>query len=150
MSEIFERNALVLQARWPVLLDRVQAEDSEVLQAELMEGIGSTLSIAGIQLSSRHDRLREAHLQADSLPDSAQLHLYGTGLGDLARVLLERPGLKHLWVHILNGAVFKLVLQLLEQQDWLQDPRVQLCYAGDLPEIQLPFFALPARTGAGG
>jgi hypothetical protein len=145
MSEIFERNALVLQARWPVLLDRVQAEGSEVLQAELMEGIGSTLSIAGIQLSSRHDRLREAHLQADSLPDSAQLHLYGTGLGDLARVLLERPGLKHLWVHILNGAVFKLVLQLLEQQDWLQDPRVQLCYAGDLPEIQLPFFALPAE-----
>jgi hypothetical protein len=50
-----------------------------------------------------------------------------------------------LYVHILNGAVFALVLQLLDQQPWLGDSRVVLLYAGDLAEIQLPFFALPSE-----
>ncbi|KAF0863591.1 motility associated factor glycosyltransferase family protein [Pseudomonas sp. LD120] len=145
MSESLEHNARILGERWPVLLERLLAEDSGALQADLVEGLGSTLSIAGIQLTSRHDRTREAHTQAASLPEAPVLHLYGCGLGDLQRVLLQRPGLKRLYVHILNGALFKLVLQLLDQQFWLVDPRVELLYAGDLSEIQLPFFALPAE-----
>ncbi|MEN5089649.1 6-hydroxymethylpterin diphosphokinase MptE-like protein [Pseudomonas protegens] len=145
MSDSLEHNARVLGERWPVLLERLLAEDSDALQADLVEGLGSTLSIAGIQLTSRHDRTREAHTQAASLPEAPVLHLYGCGLGDLQRALLQRPELTRLYVHILNGAVFRLVLQLLDQQDWLADPRVELLYAGDLPEIQLPFFALPAE-----
>jgi hypothetical protein len=121
------------------------AEDSASLQADLVEGLGSTLSIAGIQLTSRHDRTREARLQAGRLPSAAVLHLYGTGLGDLQQVLLERLELERLYVHILNGAIFALVLQLLDQQQWLEDPRVELLYAGDQYEIQLPFFALPSE-----
>ena len=59
-------------------------------------------------------------LQAASLPrDKPQLHVYGTGLGDLPTVLLERAGLERLYVHILNGALFALVLQLLDQRQWL-------------------------------
>jgi len=108
--------------------------------------MGSTLSIGGIQLTSRHDRIHEARTQAASLPtDKPQLHVYGTGLGDLPTVLLERDGLEQLYVHILNGALFALVLQLLDQRQWLQDPRVELLYAGDLPDICTPFFALPAE-----
>ena len=145
MSESFQRNAEVIGTRWPALLARLLAEDSAALQVDLVEGLGSTLSIAGIQLTSRHDRTGEAHLQADSLPSAAVLHVYGTGLGDLQQVLLARPDLQRLNVHILNGAVFALVLQLLDQQSWLGDPRVELVYAGDLPEIQLPFFALPSE-----
>ncbi|MGE8398843.1 MAG: motility associated factor glycosyltransferase family protein [Burkholderiales bacterium] len=145
MSDSLEHHARVLGERWPVLLERLLAEDSDALQADLVEGLGSTLSIAGIQLTSRHDRTREAHTQAASLPEAPVLHLYGCGLGDLQRALLQRPELTRLYVHILNGAVFRLVLQLLDQQDWLADPRVELLYAGDLPEIQLPFFALPAE-----
>lgn len=145
MSDSLEHNARILGERWPVLLERLQAEDSGALQADLVEGLGSTLSIAGIQLTSRHDRTSEAHTQAASLPEAPVLHLYGCGLGDLQLALLQRPELKRLYVHILNGAVFRLVLQLLDQQDWLADPRVELLYAGDLPEIQLPFFALPAE-----
>ncbi|MFS1288119.1 motility associated factor glycosyltransferase family protein [Pseudomonas piscis] len=145
MSDSFEHNAAVLQRRWPALLARLVAEDSASLQASLVEGLGSTLSIAGIQLTSRHDRTHEARLQAASLPDEPVLHVYGCGLGDLQQALLARPGLQRLYVHILNGAVFKLVLQLLEQDAWLVDPRVELLYAGDLHEIQLPFFALPAE-----
>ncbi|QLL15011.1 motility associated factor glycosyltransferase family protein [Pseudomonas chlororaphis] len=146
MSESFEGNAQAIQARWPRLLERLLAEDSAGLQADLVEGLGSTLSISGIQLTSRHDRMAEARTQAASLPaDSPVIHLYGTGLGDLQQILLENPALQRLQVHILNGAVFALVLQLLDQQAWLNDPRVELGYAGDLAEIQLPFFALPSE-----
>lgn len=146
MSEFFERNVEVIQRRWPAVAERLLTEDPGLLQADLVEGLGSTLSINGIQLTSRHDRTREARLQADSLPtDSSVVHAYGTGLGDLQMELLQRAGLERLYVHILNGAVFALVLQLLDQQQWLSDPRVELLYAGDLAEIQLPFFALPSE-----
>ncbi|HEN8712257.1 TPA: motility associated factor glycosyltransferase family protein [Pseudomonas putida] len=146
MSECFQRNAEVLQARWPALYERLQGEACGALEVELVEGLGSTLSVCGIQLTSRHDRLAEARLQAASLPeDSSTLHLYGSGLGDLQRVLLERPGLVRLQVYLLNGALFQLVLQLLDQSDWLADPRVELSYAGDSAEIALPFFALPSE-----
>ena len=54
MSDSFEHNARVIGERWPALLARVQAEDAAVLQADLVEGLGSTLSIGGVQLTSRH------------------------------------------------------------------------------------------------
>lgn len=146
MSEFFEYNAEVIQRRWPALLERLLVEDVSQLQVNLVEGLGSTLSINGIQLTSRHDRTREAALQAGSLPsDAPVLHVYGAGLGDLQLQLLQRGGLETLHVHILNGALFALVLQLLDQQPWLCDPRVELLYAGELAEIQLPFFALPSE-----
>lgn len=146
MNEFFQANAEVIERRWPALFARLLNEDSSVIEAELTQGLGSTLSIGGIQLTSRHDRVREAQIQAASLPaDKPQLHVYGTGLGDLPTVLLERAELERLYVHILNGALFALVLQLLDQREWLQDPRVELLYAGDLSDICTPFFALPAE-----
>ncbi|MEN2396184.1 motility associated factor glycosyltransferase family protein [Pseudomonas halotolerans] len=146
MSEFFERNFQVIEQRWPALAQRLLLENTGELQADLVEGLGSTLSINGIQLTSRHDRLAEADLQAASLPQGANaVHVYGTGLGDLQNLLLERVEVERLHVHILNGSVFALVLQLLDQSPWLADPRVEVLYAGDLAEIQLPFFALPAE-----
>ncbi|WP_166222446.1 motility associated factor glycosyltransferase family protein [Pseudomonas atagonensis] len=146
MSEFFQANAQIIETRWPAVAARLLTEDSRPLQADLVEGLGSTLSIYGIQLTSRHDRTREAQLQAASLPtDNEVLHVYGTGLGDLQLELLQRPALAQLHVHILNGAVFSLVLQLLDQTPWLSDSRIQLHYAGDRGEICLPFFALPSE-----
>jgi len=142
-DELFAQHGRLIRQRWPALWPRLLAQDVESIQAELTEGLGSTLSIDGIQLTSRHDRVREAELQAASLPEVAVLHLYGTGLGDLPRALLSRTGLKRLEVKIMNGALFALVLRLLDQQDWLADPRVELMMAGDESEIRLPFFALP-------
>ncbi|KAB0499754.1 motility associated factor glycosyltransferase family protein [Pseudomonas vancouverensis] len=145
MREWFEDNAHVIQRRWPTLYARLLAHEGTV-QVELIKGRDSTLSVDGIQLTSRHDRLHEARVQAASLPlEKPRLHVYGTGLGDLPQVLLERPGLEKLYVHILNGSLFKLVLQLLDQRSWLEDPRVELMVAGDLPDIFTPFFALPAE-----
>jgi hypothetical protein len=145
MSEWFEDNAQVIQRRWPALYTRLLMQEGAV-QVELLKGRDSTLSVDGIQLTSRHDRLREARVQAASLSfDKPELHIYGTGLGDLPSVLLERPGLERLYVHILNGALFKLVLQLLDHRNWLESTRVELLFAGDLPDICTPFFALPAE-----
>lgn len=146
MSECFEDNAQVIQRRWPSLYARLKTEDRLAVEVDLIEGRDSTLCVGGIQLTSRHGRLREARLQAASLPlDKPQLHVYGTGFGDLPAVLLERAGLEKLYVHILNGALFLLVLELIDQRQWLGDPRVQLLYAGDLSDIFTPFFALPAE-----
>ncbi|WP_025111951.1 motility associated factor glycosyltransferase family protein [Pseudomonas sp. H1h] len=145
MSEFFQANAEVIQQRWPALFARLMAEDSSAIQAELVQGLGSTLSVDGIQLTSRHDRVHEARVQASSLAEKPRLHVYGTGLGDLPSVLLERDGLERLYVHILNGALFALVLQLLDQRQWLADPRVELMYAGDHADLFTPFFALPAE-----
>jgi hypothetical protein len=145
MSDFFQNNALVIQQRWPTLFERLMAEDSSLVQAELVQGLGSTLAVNGVQLTSRHDRVHEARIQATSLPEKPQLHVYGTGLGDLPTVLLERADLERLYVHVLNGALFALVLQLIDQRQWLEDPRVQLFYAGDLSDICTPFFALPAE-----
>ncbi|MEV3817561.1 DUF115 domain-containing protein [Aeromonas salmonicida] len=142
-DEVFAQHGRLISQRWPALWPRLLAQDVESIQAELTEGLGSTLSIDGIQLTSRHDRVKEAELQAASLPEVAVLHLYGTGLGDLPRALLGRTGLKRLEVKIMNGALFALVLRLLDQQDWLADPRIELMMAGDESEIRLPFFALP-------
>jgi hypothetical protein len=146
MSEILQRNLAVIDQRWPDVAQRLRAENAEAVPAQLVEGRESTLSIGGIQLTSRHDRLAEAQTQAQSLPhNSPVVHLYGTALGDLQRVMLAGHLLQTLYVHILNGALFALVLQLLEQDDWLSDPRVQLAYADAQSEIRLPFFALPAE-----
>lgn len=142
-DELFAQHGRLIHQRWPALWPRLLAQDVESIQAELTEGLGSTLSIDGIQLTSRHDRVKEAELQAASLPEVAVLHLYGTGLGDLPRALLGRTGLKRLEVKIMNGALFALVLRLLDQQDWLADSRIELMMAGDESEIRLPFFALP-------
>ncbi|MDG6402652.1 DUF115 domain-containing protein [Pseudomonas quasicaspiana] len=146
MDDSFQLNAAVLQDRWPQVFARLLDEDYEALQVELVNGLEATLSVSGIQLTSRHDRTAEARFQAASLPaQNSLLHLYGTGLGDLQQVLLERPDLRRLQVHILNGALFSLVLRLADQTSWLSDPRVELGYAADDREIQLPFFALPAE-----
>ena len=142
-DELFAQHGRLIRQRWPALWPRLLAQDVESIQAELTEGLGSTLSIDGIQLTSRHDRVKEAELQAANLPEVAVLHLYGTGLGDLPRALLSRSSLKRLEVKIMNGALFALVLRLLDQQDWLADSRVELMMAGDESEIRLPFFALP-------
>lgn len=146
MSESLQRNADVIQRRWPKLFRRLKAENRDALQVQRVEGLSATLSIAGIQLTSRHNRIAEARLQAASLPAQSPLvNLYGTGLGDLQRVLLENPKLLLLNVHILNGALFAWILDRFDQTAWLEDPRVELSYAVDHPEIRLPFFALSSE-----
>ena len=144
-STLFQTHADIISARWPALWLWLKKHDVESIQAEWVEGLQSTLRVEGVQLSSRHDRQAEAQLQASTLIEADGVYVYGTALGDLPRELLKRKSLQRLEVKIMNGALFLLVLQLLEQDDWLRDPRLELGMAGDSLEVQLPFFALPAE-----
>jgi hypothetical protein len=148
MNEIFQANVAVIQARWPRLMAQLLNEDLTELQAgsDLVEGLDGTLRIHGVQLTSRHGRVREAQVQAAELPvASPVITVYGCGLGDLQQVLLQRKALRQLRVRILNLGVFALVLHLLDQTAWLADPRVDLQRAGDEHTFSRPFFALPAE-----
>lgn len=143
MSETWTANLDLVELRWPSLATVLAQQDVEGLAADLRQGRESTLYINGIQLGSRHDRAGEARLQADSLGEKPEVHLYGPGLGDLPQAFLARPGLRQLHVHLLNEQIFALVLHLLDQSAWLGDPRVSLALASDEAEIRLPFFASP-------
>lgn len=143
-EELLLHQLAIIEARWPTLAGALGTAQLGDFQVELCEGSGSTLLVNGIQLTSRHDREAEAQLQANSLPNARELHLYGTGLGDLPPLLLARPDLKRLHIHILNHTLFTLLLALLEWK-WLQDPRLQLSLASDETEITLPFFAIPSE-----
>lgn len=143
MEEVFAKNLAHIGSRWPLLARLLQEMDISTVNAELLEGREATLMIDGLQVSSRHDRRGEAVMQAEIIADDEPvIHLYGTGLGDLPELLLTRPALKKLVVHLLNETHFALVLHLLEQP-WLADPRLELCLAADSRELALPFIALP-------
>ncbi len=90
MSEIFIQNIAIIRQRWPHLYNILTQQKTDTISAVLVEGLSTTLQINGIQLTSRHDRLKEAFQQANSVPENPVLHLYGTGLGDLQIELLKR------------------------------------------------------------
>jgi hypothetical protein len=145
MGDCFSENIAVIARRWPDIYQQLNAVDPVDFQPEIKEGLASTLVINGIQLTSRHDRIHEAKVQTDSLPQAAILHLYGVGLGDIPRILLERKSLHCLHVYILNEALFLLVNHLLDHSDWLSDQRVVLHFACDFKDINLPFFVSPSE-----
>lgn len=144
MPDIFKQNLAILEKRWSSLTDFLRQEAAE-LNVTLVKGISSTLAVDDIQLSSRHDRIKEACQQMATIPQVSEIHLYGIGLGDLPRELLKRTELQNLHIHVLNESLFWVILHLLEQHDWLADPRVKLHMASEYKDIQLPFFAIPAE-----
>lgn len=143
MSDFLSVNLAVIANRWPELHTLLLSAASHDFQPEIKEGLSATLVVNGIQLTSRHDRVLEARAQADSLPDEPVLHVYGIGLGDLPRILLQRKALSQLHIFILNEALFMLVNNLLDHSDWLADSRVVLHVANEFKEIKLPFFVSP-------
>lgn len=147
MNDCYQQNITMIRQRWPELasqLDVIAAKNPELTLA-LAEGAESTLSVNGIQLTSRHNRALEARQQAAQVLHQPVVTLYGTGLGDLQHELLSRHDLQVLKVKILNESLFCLVLQLLDQRSWLSDPRVQLDVAGEDKELQPPYVVLPSE-----
>jgi hypothetical protein len=155
-NDCFKQNMAVIRRRWPQLADVIQQAAAEQHRpaVRLAEGRDSTLIINGVQLTSRHDRQREALQQISKIPGhSKQVTVYGTGLGDLQQQLLNRELLQQLTVCILNEYIFALVLQLLDQRHWLNNPKVELQLAATQADLQLPYAVLPSElvlAGDGG
>ena len=72
MPDIFIQNLTVLEKRWPSLADLLRQEAAE-LNVTLVNGLSSTLAVDGIQLSSRHDRIKEACQQMSHVLDCANI-----------------------------------------------------------------------------
>jgi hypothetical protein len=98
----------------------------------------------GIHLTSRYDRRAEAKLQAERVPAGAvEVTVYGIGLGDLPRLLLERSEIERLRVVVLSRAAVHAALGHADPS-WLEDERVELVLARDEPALRSPFAVSPA------
>lgn len=139
-----------LVRRWPAVAAAL-ASAPPALNLRLVQGRGTreeTLSFDGIQLTSAHDRLAEAQLQAARVPvDAAVATLYGVGLGDVARVLLARPSLERLTVVILSPTVARESFVRFPSDDWLDDPRVELTLASPGDRIARPYAVVAPCLG---
>ncbi|MFC4656914.1 motility associated factor glycosyltransferase family protein [Rheinheimera marina] len=145
MNECYQQNLSIIARRWPELHQRLSAISPSLDTLNVLDGQDSTLLINGVQLTSRHNRQAEAELQARQIAEESPIiELYGTGLGDVQRELLQRLALTQLNVHILSEHIFLLVIQLIDQSFWLNDPRVSLHFAADHQELRFPHIALPA------
>jgi len=135
----------IVLRRWPELARRMAAAPALADVRTMQHTPYPCLVAAGIHLHSAYDPSREAALQASLVPPASErAWLYGPGDGELARHLLRRPALRQLEVVCCNLALAELVLHQDELQDWLEDPRVTLHYAADLPGMAKPFTAVPS------
>ena len=134
----------VIKDRWPLFAQKIDQADLSAYQFELTLGDTSTVSVNGIQLTSRHDPVAEAEIQADTTPTDATLYLYGFGLGFLADNLLKtRPELNRLEIKITNAAIFKFVIGILDISDISKHPKVNMSLACEDTRMLAPFFVHP-------
>lgn len=131
-----------IRRRWPEVEERLAAAP-HVPDVRIEDN--QSISVAGIRLVTCGDRRREAAIQADGIPpDSPVIQLYGVGVGDLPRLLLERPLLEKLQIAILDDALFATLLEHVDCADWIEDPRVSLLLDPQPADIQAPFCVQPA------
>ncbi|VEF25292.1 Uncharacterized protein conserved in bacteria [Shewanella baltica] len=127
MTELFASNLNIIVKRWPIVAAAVKNQTINELDAHLVNGRNQTISVNGIQLSSRHDRLAEAQLFISTLPaDATHVTVYGVGMGDVATILACDPSLKYIRICPLNLSLFVLLLTYTDQSEWLSNPRVEL------------------------
>ncbi|MCL1090783.1 DUF115 domain-containing protein [Shewanella profunda] len=137
MTELFASNLNIIAKRWPIVAAAVKSQSIVHLDAHLVNGRNQTISVNGIQLSSRHDRLAEARLFISTLPaDTTKVTVYGVGMGDVPSLLIDNPKYTSIDVCILNLSVFALLLCYTDQSEWLSHPNINLIA---LPSSELHF-----------
>lgn len=118
LTDIFEFNLVWLRKHAPKIADLVVSDCSdkgERLDIEIIEGRDVTVSVNGVQLTSRHDRFRQAETMCSHIKESDEMvHVYGPMLGDCVQFLLKnRLNLKKITIHILNAALFKEIIRMI-------------------------------------
>lgn len=142
-NQILQSNLSLVRQRWPEVLQSLEQAESPRSVVLFDETPEKSLQIDGILLASAYDRYREASIQAALIPYGSQnAWVYGFGLGDLPRVLLERLELRQLMVIMLNPSEVLESLRVFDHTDWLVDPRVSLLT--EESEVWFPFAAVPA------
>ncbi len=129
MSHFLNINLAIINQRWPHLAELICQQDISQLEACLVEGNTQAIQVNGIQLASCYDPIAEAQLQIKQLPANCDnIHVYGIGMGDLAKQLLLQTQLQQLHIHILNIQLFALLICYSDQITWLDDNRINLHY----------------------
>lgn len=110
-SEIFKRNFAALAQRSPAVsqaLCQFKARPEHEILPD--EGRQLTLLVDGMQLTSHHDRMAAAAFNLQKVDRKLPVHLYGYGLGDELRLLLEESPAPQIVLHIICPV---LMLQIL-------------------------------------
>ena len=137
MTDLFTSNINLIEQRWPVVAAAIKSQSIDHLDAHLVSGQNQTISVNGIQLSSRHNRLAEAQLFISTLPkDATRVTVYGVGMGDVPSLLIDNPQYQSIDVCIMNLAVFALLICYTDQREWLSHPNVTLI---GTPKIELKY-----------
>lgn len=141
-TPLFQKNLKVISARWPQLARALIQIDPTSVPFQIIEGKTQTISVYQRQLSSRHDRDKEAQQMCQVVDEKEPyIYQYGFGLGDASLVLLKRPALKRLHICLFNLNVFCLILHLIDFTEIFKDPRVQLKDTATEKTIYKPFIA---------
>ena len=144
-GQIVNANMSIIQIRWPNVLEPlvITPQPESIIFSEYFPS--PTLIIDGIHLTSGYDRMREARIQAGLIPEDAKdAWIYGIGLGDLPRILLQRQAIRRLHVVLLNLGVATASFHYADHTDWLSDERVALHLGSDQAEVRIPFAAIPS------
>lgn len=143
MTELFSTNLQVIQQRWPILASALKFQSIEAFDANLVTGNNQTISVNGIQLSSRHDRMAEAQLFINQLPiDCKHVTVYGIGMGDVPSLLTDNKLIETITVCPLNLALFALLLSYTDQREWLTDSRIAIIELPKQHQIAEPYIAV--------
>ncbi|WP_076410865.1 motility associated factor glycosyltransferase family protein [Shewanella sp. UCD-KL12] len=143
MTELFSTNLQIIQQRWPALASALKFQSLDELDANLVTGNNQTISVNGIQLSSRHDRMAEAQLFINQLPlDCEQVTVYGVGMGDVPSILTDNKQIKNIDICPLNLGLFALLLSYTDQREWLTDSRIRIIELPNQHQIAEPYIAV--------
>lgn len=127
MTKLLQINLLIIKNRWPLIADALSKVNFGHLNAHLVKGREETISVNGIQLSSRHNRIREANLLISSLkPGISNVVVYGVGMGDVPYILSQLAQINKIEIAILNINLFALLLSYTDQTDWLKVEKLKL------------------------
>ena len=143
MEEInlFDRNIELLKKNNPQLADLVLAcpdASEEELDCQIVNGRETTVSVNGVQLTSRHDGLLQMQQMCDDLnPNVREVEVYGHGLGDIGNYLLDNyKDITRINFHILNLSLFKILLSVVDFP--LDNPKIKWIYKKDSWVVRHP------------
>ncbi|MBT1444935.1 DUF115 domain-containing protein [Shewanella sp. JM162201] len=142
----------IIRRRWPDIAEQLAEITPEMidrLEPVLIQGRQQTIAVCDKQLSSRHDRDREATHLLQHIPDGLdRVLIFGMGLGDVPALALSRWTDRPIELCLMSMPITAMVLNYTNQTEWLCAPNLTLrrplwtdCYAGPwtaiIPELQL-------------
>ncbi|WP_153913937.1 motility associated factor glycosyltransferase family protein [Shewanella sp. TC10] len=143
MTELFVQNNHIINQRWPEIAQLLLAQSIDQLDAQLVTATQQTISVDGIQLSSRYNRLAEAQLMIGQVnEDATNISVYGLGMGDVPSLLIDIKELESITVLPLNFALLALLLSYTDQTEWLSHPKVTLSQITDQQIIANDYIAI--------